>query len=250
MEKLIAFGIIRVILITIGSLSILNGIIYTFVISRINVGSSVQIVISIGVIVYAVLLPKIPTSINITVGIFCLIPIIFIFFLMIYGNTGTLSYFEDVAIVMGAGVVGENITLQLAYRLDKAVEYLTMNPHAKVIVCGGLGDRATITEAEAMKRYLIKQGIDPERIIKENKSTNSYENLAFANSILKGHFPHGYHAVLITSDFHIFRSNYIASVLGINVSRLGAVTPLISVPASYMRELLSIANVLIFPPWR
>jgi uncharacterized SAM-binding protein YcdF (DUF218 family) len=250
MEKVIAFGIIRLILIVIGSLSIINGILYTLVISRVNIGSNIQILISIGIILYAILLNKIPPGINITVGIICLLPILFIIFLFVYGNTGILTYNEDVVIVMGAGVIGERVSLQLASRLDTAIEYMKKNPKALVIVCGGLGDRATITEAEAMRRYLEDFGIAPERIIKENRSTNSFENLVFANSILKGYFSQGYRAVLVTSDYHIFRTSYVASNIGINANRLGAATPFISVPSSYLREMLAIANVIIFPPWR
>ena len=245
---IISFGIIRIILLSIGILSLLNGILYTFI-TRVNIGSTIQIVISVGIIVYAAFLPKIPTVVHIISGILCSIPIIIIILLMIYGNTGKPDYNEDVVIVMGAGIIGERITIPLAHRLNTALEYLERNPNAVAIVCGGLGDRATITEAEAMKRYLVARGIEPERILKEDKSTTSFENLKFAKEILDKHFPNGFRAVLVTSDFHIFRTNYVASRVGIEANRLGAPTQLLSVPTNYFRELLAIANVFLFPPW-
>jgi uncharacterized SAM-binding protein YcdF (DUF218 family) len=200
-------------------------------------------------IVYAIFLKKIPKLIHIIAGILCLIPISFIVFLAIYGNTGNLDYDEDVVIVMGAGVVGERVSLLLAQRLDRALEYLESNPNALVVVTGGLGVRATITEAEAMKRYLAARGIDPDRIIKEDMSTNSFENLTFAKEILEEYFPDGFRAVLVTNDFHIFRTSLLASRIGIDAVRAGARTETIAIPPSYLREVLAIVNVLVFPPW-
>ena len=243
-----SYKIIRIVMLSMGILSLLNGILYTLI-TRVNIGSSIQILISLGLIIYAVFLFKIPKKIHIVSGIVCLIPIIMIMFLMIYGNSGSLDYNEDVVIIMGAGVMGETVSRPLAHRLNTALHYLEKNPNALVIVCGGMGDRATITEAEAMKRFLVRRGIEPERIIKEDKSTNSFENLTFAKEILDTYFPDGFRAVLVTSDFHLFRTNYVASNIGITANRLGARIDFISVPTSYLRELLAIANVLIFPPF-
>lgn len=250
MEKIITFGIVRIILLIFAALLLLHGVAYSLMLSRMNIGTIIQLAISAGIILYAVFLPKIPTCVNVIMGIICALPIMFALFLAIYGNTGRLSYDEDVVIVMGAGVINESVSRPLAYRLNTAIDYLRINENALVVVCGGLGDRATITEAEAMKRFLVARGIAPERIIKEDRSTNSFENLSFAKEILNEYFPDGFRAVLVTNDFHIFRTSYVASNIGITANRAGAPTPFSAIPSSYLREFLSIANVIVFPPWR
>lgn len=248
MQSIKKFGIIRIILLIIGSLALLNGALYALI-TILSIGSVILMILSSGLIVYAIFYKKIPKMIHIIGLILCLIPISFIIFLTIYGNTSNVDYDEDVIIVMGAGVRGERVSMILARRLDSAIEYLSMNPNAMVIVCGGLGDRATITEAEAMKRYLVARGIAENRIIKEDLSTNSYENLLFAKEILEGYFPDGFRAVITTSDFHLFRTLYVASNVGIDATRIGARTDWYALPSNYMRELLAIVNVFVFPPW-
>ena len=249
MEKIITFGVIRLILLIIGIFFLFNGIFYTLL-TKLNIGSNILMALSAGVIVYAVFLPRIGNLVHIIVGILCIIPILFIIFLIIYGNTGRPDYTEDAVIVMGAGVIGERISRPLAFRLYRAIEYLNTNPDSIVVVCGGLGDTATITEAEAMKRYLVNRGISPERIVEEDKSTTSFENLSFAHEILVDIFPDGYKAVLVSNDFHMFRTSYVASNIGITAVHYGAKTPPEAIPSVYFRELLSIANVFVFPPWK
>ena len=246
--KIKGVGIIGAALMALGALSLLNAVIYSFV-TNLNIGSSIQFALSIGMVLYAFFIRRISKAIHVVVGIICLVPVLITLFLMIYGNTGSPDYDEDVIIVLGAGIRGETVTAPLALRLNAALDYFKKNPNALVVVCGGLGDRATITEAEAMERYLFSNGVPMNRIIKEDRSTNTYENLVFAKEILDDYFPGGFRAVVTTSDFHLFRASYIASRLGMPVNRTGASTPLVSLPAYCLREMLAIANVLVFPPF-
>ena len=240
--------LVRAVLLILGVLALVNVILVSFI-SNLYLPMAVQAAISIVIILYAVFLKKIPRMIHIIAGVLCLIPISIAAFLFIYGNTGNTDYSEDVIIVLGAGVRGETVSVHLARRLDIASEYLSGNPDAVVVVCGGLGDRAVITEAEAMERYLTASGIAPERIIREERSTSTYENLAFAKDILDGYYPDGFIAVVTTNDYHMFRAVYLASRVGIHAHRAGASTPLLSLPTNYLREMMAIVNMLIFPPW-
>lgn len=85
----------------------------------------------------------------------------------------------DVLIVLGCAVHGERVSLTLSYRLDRAIEYLNANPNTVAIVSGGQGQGESISEAEAMRRYMVNRGIANERIIMEDKSTSTEENFAF-----------------------------------------------------------------------
>ena len=233
--------IIRIILATIGILSLVN-VATVLRVSNPTIGFALQAGISILVIAYAVFFNRIPQKIHITAGIACLFPIVLVVFLFIYGNTGTVTYNEDVVIVLGAGVRGEIVTRPLARRLDTAFYYWQRNPDAYVIVTGGLGNRATITEAEAMARYLVRRGMPRERILLEELSTSTYENLKFAKEILDGYFPDGFSAVLVTNDFHIFRGVQTARSVGLDVNRRGAYTDWYSWPVNYLREMLAVVN--------
>jgi len=175
----------------------------------------------------------------------CSVPIFFIIFLGVYGNINRADYTEDVLIVLGAGVRGEEVSLHLAHRLDRAATYLADNPRALVIVTGGLGNRASITEAEAMERYLLAKGVAPERIIQENQSTSTYENLAFSRDILYKYFPEGFRAALITNDFHIYRAIRTSRRVGIYAYGIGAPTPLFSLPINYLREMLAVVHMWV-----
>ena len=67
--------------------------------------------------------------------------------------------------------------------MERAGEYLEENPETKAVLSGGKGTGEDITEAEAMYRYLEKKGISPERLLKEEHSTNTSENLKFSLEI-------------------------------------------------------------------
>ncbi|MCL2387001.1 MAG: YdcF family protein [Defluviitaleaceae bacterium] len=235
----------KYILLAIGILSLMNAHMVLRV-SNFSIGFALQIGISLAVIAYALLYKRIYQKFHIMMGLACLLPALLVVFLFVYGKSSNVDYTEDVVIVLGAAVVGETVTRPLARRLDAALHYWQNNPDAYIIVCGGLGNRAVITEAEAMARYLARRGVPRERILLEEYSTSTYENLAFAKEILDEHFPDGFSAVLVTNDFHIYRGVRTARRIGIDVNRLGAYTDWYSWPVNYLREMLAVAHMWVF----
>ncbi len=97
------------------------------------------------------------------------------------------SYPDDIdyMVVLGARLYGRVPSPALYERLEKAYEYVKDKKDLKIIVTGGQGENEDIPEAKAMKIFLVEKGIDKERIILEDKSTSTYENLKFARDILK-----------------------------------------------------------------
>ena len=115
------------------------------------------------------------------------------------------------AVVLGAGLRGDQPSQTLKNRLDKGVEYLRENPEAKIVAAGGVGAAATLSEAEVMKRYLTAQGIDEKRILLEDKSTTTDENLKFTKELIIAREGMPIHAItVITSDYHLYRAKQIA----------------------------------------
>jgi len=237
--------IFRIILAFAGLLSLASVALLSRV-SNPTIGFTLQAVLSVCLIVYAAAFKKLSKKIHITIGILCLIPIVFASFLGIYGNVSNVDHTEDVVIVLGAGVHGERVSLPLARRLDAAIAYWNQNSDALIVVTGGLGNRATITEAEAMSRYLIARGIPAEQILLEDRSTTTYENLLFARGILDERFPDGYRSVIVTNDFHIFRAVRIARQAGLDPNRLGAPTDWFTMPVNYLREMVAVVNFWLF----
>ena len=86
----------------------------------------------------------------------------------------------DYIIVLGAHVDGTRMTLALLERARRALLYLEENPGTKAVLSGGKGDGENISEAEAMYRYLTGHGIDGDRLIREEESTSTKENLEFS----------------------------------------------------------------------
>lgn len=113
----------------------------------------------------------------------------------------------DWLIVLGAQVRGRYITNSLRRRLDRALRYLYQFPETKVVVSGGQGPGEEISEADAMARYLIEQGISEDRVFREDQSTSTRENLRFSRRYVDAQKDR---TGIVTNDFHIYRSSVIA----------------------------------------
>lgn len=160
-------------------------------------------------------------------------------------TSDTATFNEDAVIVLGAAVRGEQVTLPLAYRLNAAINYHTLNPDAYIIVSGGQGNGENVTEAEAMEKYLTERGVNPEKIVPEIHATSTYENFLFSKQILDKLLPNGYEAAYITNGFHIFRAGRLAKTAGITVHRMHAQSSIITLLPDYLRECCAIGLMWI-----
>lgn len=91
----------------------------------------------------------------------------------------------DYVIVLGAQVRGETPTLVLNARIKAAAEYLEKYPEAVCVASGGKGTGETISEAEAIRRGLVQCGISEDRILLEDCSTSTSENLKFSAEVIQ-----------------------------------------------------------------
>lgn len=117
----------------------------------------------------------------------------------------------DYLIVLGAQWKGNGPSKVLWYRLDQAVHYLKVNRQTKVIVSGGKGSDEHISEAQGMYEYLVAHGIDSSRIVMEDKSTNTCENLKYSAEFLDKERDL---VVIVTNNFHVFRAENLAKGQG------------------------------------
>ena len=110
-------------------------------------------------------------------------------------------------IVLGAGVNGETPSLTLRTRIDAAAAYLEEHPDVPVVLSGGQGPGEAITEAECMRRALVRRGVDESRLYPEERSNSTQENLRYSRAILEelGVDP-AQRVAIVTSDFHLCRA--------------------------------------------
>lgn len=156
--------------------------------------------------------------------------------LMVYGSIDTTDYKEDALVVLGAGVVGEKVSVVLAHRLDAAIVYAEKNPNALIIVSGAQGAQEDITEALAMKRYLVAHGMDESRIVMEEKATSTYENFVYSKQILDNLLGEDVRICFTTNGFHIFRAQAAAEKVGLCATHIAAREDIIAAPVNYLRE--------------
>jgi uncharacterized SAM-binding protein YcdF (DUF218 family) len=123
----------------------------------------------------------------------------------------------DYIIVLGAQVRGDKPSKSLYRRIEVAAQYLKDNPETVAIVSGGMGNGENISEAQCMYEYLIDMGIDGDRIILEDKSTSTEENIDFSMKIIKELSHKDAKVGIITNNFHIFRAKCICQKQGLQV---------------------------------
>lgn len=148
------------------------------------------------------------------------------------------------AVVLGCSVKGTRPSRILQERLDAAYVYLTENEKAVCVLSGGQGDGEDISEAECMYRYLTEKGISPKRLIKEDVSTNTEENLLYARQLLEQH-ELGNEITIITSEFHEYRANAMAEKLELVSYSTPSRTFFLYFPTYYVRELYGILYYMI-----
>ncbi len=153
-------------------------------------------------------------------------------------------------VVLGAGIQGEQPSLTLGRRLDKSIEYLNANPDAQIVASGGFGPEATISEAEVMKRYFVAHGINEARILKEERSATSDENLRYTKELLSGiNGDKPQDILVITSDYHMFRAKHIAGKYFSKVYGIASETPTAIMVNYAVREYLAVLKLLALSPY-
>ena len=148
----------------------------------------------------------------------------------------------DFIIIHGAGLMnGTEVTPLLRGRIETALKayYRSTNPELKLIASGGQGSDEKISEARAIANYLEKQGIPSDRIILEDKSTTTYENLIFSKQIAEGLIENPKY-LFVTNDYHVFRTSYYAKKIGMKGNGVGSKTARYYFPTAFIREYIAL----------
>lgn len=147
-------------------------------------------------------------------------------------------------IVLGCRVNENGPSRMLRTRIEAAFEYLEKNPGASAVLSGGRGDDEPESEAECMYKELVKMGIEENRLIKEDKSTSTRENVAFSKKLLKNGGEDG--VAIVTDVFHEYRASLICADCGIRAYAVGAHTAPGLVPVYWTREIAAVIAEILF----
>lgn len=125
----------------------------------------------------------------------------------------------DYIITLGAAVRNGVPTSPLKLRIDATVEYMKDNPDTILIASGGQGKDEAMSEAGCIADYVTAAGISPDRIILEDKSTSTEENIGNSFALI----PEGARVGVLTSGFHLYRALRITELQGFEASGIPAV---------------------------
>jgi uncharacterized SAM-binding protein YcdF (DUF218 family) len=158
---------------------------------------------------------------------------------VLYGRTGRRSGFEGI-IVLGAGLIGDRVPPLLASRLDRAVQlYHREETKPIIVVSGGQGADEDVSEAEAMRAYLERQGIPDEHVVLEDQATTTEENLRYSKELLAERGLTG-QVVAVTNNYHVFRAAVLSRKLRLRLQVIGAPTAWYFVPSAFLREFVAL----------
>ncbi len=154
---------------------------------------------------------------------------------------------DDTAfIVFGSKINGDQPSSVMKKRLDKTLEYMSELPDSVCVVSGGQGNDEICPEAEVMKNYLVRNGIDESRVLVEDKARNTIQNVKLSLELLEREGMEDRHIVSVSNAFHIPRIELICSRLGVDSDFVLAKDPnWYTIYPTLVREYMSYAKLLI-----
>ena len=154
---------------------------------------------------------------------------------------------KTVIVVYGAGLEDGVPGKALVKRLDKALElYMAGDEKAMILVSGGQGKDEPCTEASAMMDYLVARGVSEDKIILEDESTDTKENVRYSFEKIKELGLDDYTVVSISNAFHVPRIRLLCEMNGFETEVALARDPSgTTVFASLVREYMSYVKIIV-----
>ena len=163
--------------------------------------------------------------------------VIYSVFIQVFPHRMNFGY----VIIHGCGLAGgERLTKLLSNRVDKAIEiYEKCKAKPIIIPSGGQGGDEKLSEAEAMRRYLIDRGIPEDHIVLEDCSATTAENLSFSKAIIDARGDRR-RVALVSSNYHVYRCLRLAKQVGLRCTGIGADVAFYYWPSALIREFVAV----------
>ncbi|RRD53172.1 YdcF family protein [Buchananella hordeovulneris] len=152
----------------------------------------------------------------------------------------------DAIVALGSGLINGQLPPLLRSRVDRALAILRQQQHQGrqplLVLSGGQGPDEPRAEAAAMAEYALQRGVDPARLLVEDKSRTTRENLRFTRELLAAHPAAPQRVLVVTSSYHAARTALLASDLGLPWTVAPARTAFYFVPNAWLREYVAVVT--------
>ena len=161
----------------------------------------------------------------------------------------------DYLIVLGCGLRADGTPCPLlAGRVDRAREFdkarvAVGDAPATFVPSGGQGPDEVMSEALSMRNYLVGHGVGPDRVLLEDRSETTRQNMAFSREVIERHAGCDVSDLRIgfsTTNYHVFRGYVCAHEAGMVVEGMGSRTRAYFWPNAFLREFIG----LLAAQWR
>ncbi len=165
------------------------------------------------------------------------------------------SHHADYLVILGCGLRKDGTPCPLlAGRVDKAHAFDQRRidageAPATYVPSGGQGPDEVMSEAQSMANYLVSKGVPAERIVLEDRSTTTRENMLYSREAIERHAKRDVSQVSVafsTTNYHVFRGYVCAHRAGMAVEGMGSRTRAYFWPNAFLREFAG----LIVVQWR
>ena len=207
---------------TLGALLIASGLLLGEIISKCKTSRAFFIAAVICIILIAVFLAAFFTTLHIIVM-----------------HSKTTDEERSTLIILGCKIRGSTPSKALLNRAKAAAEYMKKHPCAITIASGGQGKHEDLCEAQCIYSILVDEGIDGGRIILEDKSTNTDENIRFSREIINKNAL-SKDVAIATSDYHQYRASLICKKFGLNACAVSTKSSPLYVPTYFTREVFGV----------
>nr|WP_202513052.1 YdcF family protein [Streptomyces sp. SID3343] len=182
-------------------------------------------------------------TVALVVGYVSFLLLCFVGYAFLYGRLWVRRS-VDFVVVLGSGLVGgRTVPPLLASRLDRAraifEAQVARGNRPVLITSGGRGPDEDLPESHAMADYLIDRGFPADRVVREDRSRTTEENLLLSKAIMTAANPK-YRCLIVTNNFHAFRAALTARRTGVRGQVVGAPTASYFRPSATIREFVAV----------
>lgn len=214
-----------------------------------NAGNIVGITASAAMILFACFYDKIPKGVKYSVIAVAAVFIVGAVVPLTYNMAKYANYNDEggakTVIVLGCKVNGTAPSKYLYDRCRAAADYLLEHPDTNAVLSGGQGPDEGISEAECMKNTLVQMGVDESRLLLEDKSTSTQENISFsARLIEERNLPKN--VIVVTNEFHEYRAKLLCDKNGLGFNSISSRSSFFTFLTFYTRELMGLAKQIVF----
>lgn len=158
------------------------------------------------------------------------------------------AFDKDYIIILGCAMNDDGTPAPLLRgRIDRALrfereQFEKTGKHAYFVPSGGKGADEIFSEAECMKRYLMKNGVPEEQILPEDRSVNTMQNMAFSKKVIEAHAGSldDVNLAFCTTNYHVFRGYILARKNGFYAEGISAKTKHYFYPNAFLREFVGL----------